>query len=310
MIVYRRDEGAARGALNESERLFRKTGDKRMIATHLNVLGYITANAGDLDAARGLFEEALAIGNELNDMDLQIKESVNLAHLARLQGDTGRAAELYEQALAQARELGLKEVVVGSLSGLGHSRLAQSDFDTAGRSCARDFCLPRDRKAGQCCDGLVWIGSNCRGAWAPTRAARVLGAIDAALTAATIRYDADDKAALDNDVAAVRAAMTPEEFEENFTAGHALTLEQAIQELQSLEPATGDAQSVAPATPTLRLCALGPIRVQWGGQTLTTWSYAKVKELLFYLISHPARTKAQSAWRCGPMLRLSNCATV
>jgi hypothetical protein len=62
MIVYRRDEAAARGALGESERLFRKTGDKRMIATYLNVLGYITANAGDLDAARGLFEEALAIG--------------------------------------------------------------------------------------------------------------------------------------------------------------------------------------------------------------------------------------------------------
>ena len=294
MILYRRDEAAARAALDESERLFRKVGDKRSIANYLNVLGYVTANAGELDAARGLFEEALAIGNELNDKDLQIKEAVNLAHLARLQGDTGRAAELYEQVLAQARELDLKEVVVGILSGLGHSRLAQSDFDTAGQLLREGLLLAQEiGRQVNVVTALSGLGRIAAVRGKPTQAARVLGAIDAVLTAATIRYDADDKAALDNDVAAVRAAMTPEEFEERFMAGHALTLEQAIQELQSLEPAKGEAQSVAPATPTLRLCALGPIRVHWGEQTLTTWSYAKVKELLFYLISHPARTKAQ-----------------
>ena len=59
-------------------------------------------------------------------------------------------------------------------------------------------------------------------------------------------------------MAAVRAAMTPEEFEENFTAGHALTLEQAIQELQSLEP-SDRRRSISrdPATPTLRLMRTG-----------------------------------------------------
>jgi DNA-binding SARP family transcriptional activator len=41
------------------------------------------------------------------------------------------------------------------------------------------------------------------------------------------------------------------------------------------------------------LNALGPTQVFLSEQTLTTWSYARVKELLFYLISHPARTKAQ-----------------
>ncbi len=43
----------------------------------------------------------------------------------------------------------------------------------------------------------------------------------------------------------------------------------------------------------LRLCALGPTRVFPGEQALTSWPYARVKELLFYLIAQPPRTKAQ-----------------
>jgi DNA-binding SARP family transcriptional activator len=35
------------------------------------------------------------------------------------------------------------------------------------------------------------------------------------------------------------------------------------------------------------------MHVQKNGQPLTEWPYAKVKELLFFLASHPARTKAQ-----------------
>jgi hypothetical protein len=121
----------------------------------------------------------------------------------------------------------------------------------------------------------------------------VLGAIDAVLTATTIRYDADDKAALDHDMTDVRAAMTPEEFEVGFAAGHALTLEQAAQEVLSLERVTGvDVQLFTPTPHALRLCALGPARVLQGEQVLTNWPFAKVKELLFYLVSHPARTKA------------------
>ncbi len=220
MIVYRRDEAAARGALDESERLFRQTGDKRMIAIYLNVLGYITANAGDLDAARGLFEEALAIGDELNDKDLQIKESVNLAHLAWLQGDTARAAELYEQVLTQARELGLKEVVVGGLSGLGHIRIAQGDLDTAGQLLHEGLLLAQEiGRQVNVVMTLSGLGRIAAARGKPTQAARVLGAIDAVLTATTIRYDADDRAALDNDLARVRAAITPKEFEASSPPG-------------------------------------------------------------------------------------------
>ena len=53
------------------------------------------------------------------------------------------------------------------------------------------------------------------------------------------------------------------------------------------------AEPPAPQEHRLQLCALGPARVLSHEQALTSWPYARVKELLFYLVSHPARTKAQ-----------------
>lgn len=295
IILYRQDEAAARVVLDESERLLRKTGDKRLVAAHLNVLGYITANAGDFDAARGLFEEALTIGRELDDKDLQIKESVNLAHLAQLQGDTAGAAELYEQVLAQARELGIKDVVAGTLNGLGHIRIAQGNLDMAGQLLREGLRLARE--LGRQVSIMLALAGLSRIAALQGKAqpaARALGAIDAALAATSLRQDADDQTVLEHDFDVVRAAMTLEEFETSFTAGHALTVEQAVQEILSPEHTTGvDVQSSAPAPHALRLCALGPARVFRGEQALTNWPFAKVKELLFYLVSHPARTKAQ-----------------
>jgi DNA-binding SARP family transcriptional activator len=58
------------------------------------------------------------------------------------------------------------------------------------------------------------------------------------------------------------------------------------------QPGDGEVQTV-PDVPTLRVSAFGPMRVLQDEQVLSTWPFAKVKELLFYLISQPPRTKAQ-----------------
>jgi DNA-binding SARP family transcriptional activator len=48
-------------------------------------------------------------------------------------------------------------------------------------------------------------------------------------------------------------------------------------------------------SPELRVVALGPGRVEWQGRALTSrdFRYSKAREMLFYLIGHPARTKEQ-----------------
>jgi len=67
-----------------------------------------------------------------------------------------------------------------------------------------------------------------------------------------------------------------------------------MQAVLNAEPAPAAARGgrpPAPAPSALRLCALGPMRVQ--APAAIAWPYAKVKELLFYLASHPPRSKAQ-----------------
>jgi len=259
------------------------------------VLGYITANTGKLDAARALFEEALAIGQELEDTNLQIVESSNLAHLAQLQGDTGRAAELYEQVLAQARNLNAKEVIAAVLDGLGHIRIAQGDLDAASEILHEGLHLGQELGNPHIATiALAGLSRIMALQGQPTRAARVLGSVHAILTANSTRLDADVQLELEQDNAAVRAAMTHEAFNAAFSAGQSLTLEQALQEISNYDRATDSSVLIAaPAVSTLRVFALGPMRVLQDEQVLATWPFAKVKELLFYLISQPPRTKAQ-----------------
>ena len=247
----------------------------------------------------------------MDDIDLQIKESVNLAHLAQLQGDLERAASLYEQVLAQAREVNVKEIVMGSLVGLGHIRLGQGALVTASQ-LLRDGLL-----LAQNLDRMSYIAMNLAGLsrlaaiqGQAELAAHVLGAIDTALTTASARLlDADDVAILEGDTEAVRAALTSVEFETSYAAGHEWTLDRASQAVLQLMQHGEAAIQIAPVGHQLRLRALGPGRVFSSEQALTTWPYARVKELLFYLASYPARTKAQiglALWPEASLKQLRN----
>jgi DNA-binding SARP family transcriptional activator len=78
-----------------------------------------------------------------------------------------------------------------------------------------------------------------------------------------------------------------------------LTLDQVITEALNLSSVVAEPkESIAPtktATPELRILALGPTRVTVGEnvRTAADWTYAKSKELLFYLLTRPPTTKAQ-----------------
>jgi len=71
-----------------------------------------------------------------------------------------------------------------------------------------------------------------------------------------------------------------------------LTAPRSIAADSTTKPTALIAQQAGPA---LRICALGPGRVYRGEYALTTsdWIYSKVRELLFYLLCFPSRTKEQ-----------------
>ncbi len=289
-VLYRRGEAAAaRTSLEESDRLFRETGDRQSIAT---VLSTTAGFNSDPDRARAQYEEALAIFQELGHREAQIIIASNLAGRALMQGDLLRAEQLFEQVLTQARDLNARITIAFCLRGLGRIRVLQGDWPTAER------CLRESAAINQATDHQTWLALSiagvariaaARGQTSP--AARALGAIEAYFQANSIHLDADDQAEWDQHRTAVRAAMTHEAFNAALSAGQPLTLEQALHAVSQSDQDAAAAE--APATPTLRVMALGPMRVLQDEQVLGAWPFARVKELLFYLISQPPRTKAQ-----------------
>jgi DNA-binding SARP family transcriptional activator len=282
----------ARAAFAESEKLFRETGDKWSIAAILSAQAGIT---DQLDVARALYEEVYAIFQEFEHKEQSMVSLSNLASIALLQGDTTRAQNLYEQTLAQARELQNKATIAFCLRGLGRLYIAHSDFDAAENHLHEALAL--DQETGH----QIWVALSLAGVGRiaairgqALQAARALGAIDAFLKANAINLDNDDQLELGQHDSAIRASMTPQEFDAGFVAGHALTLEQALEEISRVaQEDKREAQPSVPASDVLRLYALGATRVFLGEQALGNWSYARVKELLFYLVTHPARTRAQ-----------------
>ncbi|MFN8595358.1 MAG: BTAD domain-containing putative transcriptional regulator [Anaerolineae bacterium] len=290
-VLYRRGEAAGRVAVEASARLFREIGDKQSMGTLASTLAGMTP---DLNEARALHEEALAIFQELGHREATIISSSNLAGLALLQGDLARAEPLYELALAQARDLNARVTVAFCQRGLGRIHLAHSDWSAAER------CWRESAAINQVTNHQTWLALSIAGLAriAAARgqlslAAQAIGAIEGYLQANAITLDADDQVEWDQHHTAVYAAITPATLKEGRAAGQTLTLEQTLHLMATYDQASGSATPTAAVAPELRIIALGPMRVLRAEQVLTTWPFAKVKELLFYLISQPPRTKAQ-----------------
>lgn len=222
-----------------------------------------------------------------------------------------RAKQLYEEVLAQARDLNMKGTIMTSLSRLSHIHMAQGDLDTA-RQYLRES-LPLAQEMGHeiaISSALAGLARIAAAEGHLAQAASAIGTVDGFLTLRSIPLDADDDFQIRQDVAAVRAALTSEEFESVFAAGHTFTLEQAIDQVTTFGAVANRLQRALAVPPNLlRLCALGAARVFQGEQPVTAWSYARVKELLFYLALHPSRSKAQiglALWRDASPAQLRN----
>ena len=269
VMAHQGESAEGRPLAQEGVRLFREDGGDRWgLAIALTNMGTVAEAQADYDLAITFFEESATILRELGD---KWPLSLPLRHLgivASRQGDHLRAEGLYKESLASLRELGEKWLISLCLEEL------------AGVACAQ--------------------GKHAR-------AARLWGAEETICEAigATVRalYRAD----YERGVAAACAGLGEEAFEAAWAQGRAMTLEGAIayaldeptttpqQEEDAPPPVAPTASAEAKAPPELRIFALGPARVYRGEEALASseWTYAKSRELLFYLLGHTSRTKAQ-----------------
>ena len=100
-------------------------------AAGLFVAAKLAFEGGDLVAAQALGEESLAIAREVGDPHTLHRTLTQLGHIARGRGEWLAARRYYEEALPLRRELGEPVDVAVSLACLGHVARAMREYDTA-----------------------------------------------------------------------------------------------------------------------------------------------------------------------------------
>ncbi|MEM9134447.1 MAG: adenylate/guanylate cyclase domain-containing protein [Actinomycetota bacterium] len=104
--MARRDEAAARAALEASRNVAVAAGDRRAEGWALQSLAWHAFRSGRLDAARGLVDDAIAIFSEIEDYGALVWAQGVLAWVSFHTGDWDRAQELIERVLPETSRRG------------------------------------------------------------------------------------------------------------------------------------------------------------------------------------------------------------
>ncbi len=290
------DYAASRAALIESVAIWREHPNKQQLAFSLTLLGLLDGLHGEYQSALNHHEESITLFREVGDRWGLAFALYWLGDLFRLQRNHPAALARYEESLAAFRETGDQWGQTTALQGLGALAHRHQEYALA-RSYLEEALTFR-REAGD--RWLIAQTLNTLGVvlLAEGDVQRAAACIEESLA---LYRELGDKLGL---IAALRSAgeyaqrqgqtQRAEQFiTERLSLARALGREREVTEcVEALArlPARGQA-----AQETLRLFALGPGRVVRGDDTLTSsdWGYAKVKELLFYMLGARSRTKEQ-----------------
>jgi predicted ATPase/DNA-binding SARP family transcriptional activator len=294
IAVLQGDYAGGAALVAESLALYRALGHRNGIALALNNLANAARQQGDLNAAEAGFTEAVALRETMGEPVRLGQARLNLGDLARDRGEWVRAATIYQECLAvfraaeDAPSLGLAYYGLGLVAAQqGDDARAQVLFDESLDAYARGrFPL------GQV-EALEELAGLALGRGDAAQAARLLGTAQAQRTAMQAPVRATDRERVEQFQGRARAALGEAAFAAGLAAGRGLSLAEVHERLRP-KPAPAHTNP-APSQPALRVQALGAARV-WVGPTPvpdSAWTYAKARELVFYLLARGAVTKEQ-----------------
>jgi predicted ATPase/DNA-binding CsgD family transcriptional regulator len=246
-----RIEGNYGGAVTffeESLALFRELGQQDDIALVLSDLGLTVLNLGEDVRATALCEESLAISRELGDPRAIASWLANLGMIVLARGDDQRAKELCEESLAIRRALGYKGGCAHTLTILGRIALHQGAYERATACYTESLTLRQEtgEKEGiaTALEGLAAV-TGAQGQ--PARAAGLYGYAASLRTLLGAPLPPIDRPAYEQTVAALRAQLDEPTFLKTWTAGQAMTLEEALAEVAQVKARAHLPPTLAPA---------------------------------------------------------------
>jgi tetratricopeptide (TPR) repeat protein/IS1 family transposase len=259
------DLAIAHARLGESVAFWRELADKRGLAYSLTFLGLVTGLQGNHTAGCLLQEESSMLFREIGDLWGLALSLYWLGAILRRQHDYTAASSAFEESLAIFRKAGDKWGLSLALQSLGIVAYRQGDYVAARSKLEEGLQLGRE------------VGDK----WDIAHILNSLGMV--------LQRQGDYGQA---------ASLFEESLALHREVGDTLGIAFSLRNLASLAQQQGDyghTMALSHAVTALRLYALGPAIVYRGETALTPsdWTYAKVKELLFYLLCHRSRTKEQ-----------------
>jgi non-specific serine/threonine protein kinase len=244
LAQWQTDLEQAAELLEASLTLAHSLGDRLLVAEVLAYLGAVRMRQGVFDRAALLLEESLALYRAADDSAGSALALVTLGVTRRFQGDLACSVALLEESLARFQRCGHVRWIAIAQTMLGSSLLAQGDAAGAARCILAGLAghgAVGDQAFG--IFGLLLLAAVLAAQAQPVRAARVLGAMAALSEAVGAPLAPADETVLADVVATVRGQLSAPAFDRAWTAGRALTLDQAVADatLPSPPPATAPA---------------------------------------------------------------------
>lgn len=227
------DYAQARLQFMEAIARCRNLADTTLLSYPLISLARIECAEGHIERARALAEEGLAL-RENAPAWLHAIAITSLGEVERCAGNDKRATELFTEALAIFRAQFNEPGAAWTAHNLGHMALRAGDSYRAAELFAEALAVRRQNEyAHGVAAELAGLAGVARLDEQYTRAARLLGAVDAVVASSRSVLAPPDQAAFDRDVAALRQLLGPAEFDAAWTAGHRLSMALAISEALS-----------------------------------------------------------------------------
>jgi non-specific serine/threonine protein kinase len=236
----------------------------------LHLLGRVAYFDNDSPTARAYGERALAVAREVGDEWLVAWALHLLALAAQIAADYPLAGALYEESLAIRRRIGHTEGIGICLQMLGAIAYRQGEYRSALSLARAGLSAMHAVRTHWTMNSLALMSALAVALQQAERGVRLAGAADAVSEAVRLVPIPLMEEMLAEALESARGALSPEDYAAAWTAGRALTLEEAVAEGLAVEgdppvrpPAGASPDAVVPAglTPreieVLRLIAAG-----------------------------------------------------
>ncbi len=213
----------------QSLQIYRDLQIPRGIAATLNTLGRQEQHRGDLEAARACYRESHGIYRELGDQGNAAAVLMNLGSTSFELMDWAAARAAFEQSLALFRQTGNRAWIATLLHNLGETLYRQANADAARPLLKESLAIRQELGDRQgIAFSLAGMGNIAISEGRYVRAARLFAASEEAHETYAASLSPSGRALREQDIAAIREALSETDFTMAQTYGRALSLEQAV----------------------------------------------------------------------------------